>query len=178
LLWADKESEQGVLHIEIKLGSDGEQIGLVTMFAGDTSFVDSLTFGNQTGDVSYGRIPDGSDVWDWLTPTPGNANVVLSINDNALLPKTITLHQNYPNPFNPETTLKFDLDTQSNVEIVVSNIMGQAVRSYNFTSMNAGSYNVKFDGQDNFGKQLTSGVYFVAFITPRWSGTQKIVLMK
>jgi len=44
--------------------------------------------------------------------------------------------------------------------------------------MNAGSYNVKFDGQDNFGKQLTSGVYFVAFITPRWSGTQKIVLMK
>jgi len=73
VLWADKESEQGILHVEIKLSGDGEQIGL---YASDGStVVDTLTFDAQTADVSQGRNPDGSKTWEtFSTPTPGASN--------------------------------------------------------------------------------------------------------
>ena len=73
VLWADKQPEQGVLHVNIKLSSGGEQIGLTD--PNGTTVIDSLTFGPQTTDVSYGRLPDGSDNWQFFqNPTPGAPN--------------------------------------------------------------------------------------------------------
>ncbi len=73
VLWADKQPEQGVLHVNIKLSSGGEQIGLTA--PNGTTVIDSLTFGPQTTDVSYGRLPDGSDNWQFFqNPTPGAPN--------------------------------------------------------------------------------------------------------
>ena len=78
VLWADKEPEQGVLHVDIKLSGDGEQIGLTDVDG--TTVLDSLTYGEQTTDISYGRIPDGEDTWEYFgagytsMPTPGTAN--------------------------------------------------------------------------------------------------------
>ncbi|MEA2104400.1 MAG: lamin tail domain-containing protein [Candidatus Cloacimonadota bacterium] len=74
LLWADKEEEQGPLHLaDTKLSGDGEQIGLTA--PDGTTIIDSLTFGEQTTDVSYGRLPDGTDVWQFFNnPTPGTSN--------------------------------------------------------------------------------------------------------
>ena len=73
LLWADKQPEQGVLHVKIKLSSGGEDIVLTA--PNGTTVIDSLSFGAQTTDVSMGRLPDGSD--NWVTfdhPTPGASN--------------------------------------------------------------------------------------------------------
>ncbi len=74
LLWADKEPEQGILHLEdVKLSGSGEQIGLTDVDG--TTIIDSLTYGEQTTDVSEGRMPDGSDNWQFFeTPTPGESN--------------------------------------------------------------------------------------------------------
>lgn len=79
VLWADKEPEQGPLHLEdVKLSGDGEQIGLIDV-DGET-IIDSLTYGEQTTDISYGRIPDGDTTWGYFgegydsMPTPGAAN--------------------------------------------------------------------------------------------------------
>jgi len=73
LLLADKLPEFGVLHVNIKLGSGGEQIGLTA--SNGTSVIDSLTYGPQTTDVSKGRFPDGSNNWQFFTlPTPGASN--------------------------------------------------------------------------------------------------------
>ena len=75
LLWADKESEQGVLHVEIKLSGDGEQVGLFSADIYGNAVVDTVTFGPQATDTSYGRYPDGSDAWqEFGTPTPGVSN--------------------------------------------------------------------------------------------------------
>jgi len=178
LLWADKESEQGVLHVEEKLGGSGEQIGLFALFAGDTSVVDTLTFGEQTADVSYGMIPDGSGNWDFISPTPGSANTELSLIGEGVLPTKMELHPAYPNPFNPTTTLQFDLSLKTSVGVVITNIVGQAVRVYEAKSLEAGKHSMTFDGKDNFGQALTSGVYFIRFITNVGSETQKVVLVK
>ena len=78
ILWADKEPEQGVLHVDIKLSGDGEAIALTEADA--TTVIDSLTYGEQTTDVSMGRMPDGSDTWAYFgegyatMPTPGFSN--------------------------------------------------------------------------------------------------------
>ncbi len=73
VLLADKKPEAGVLHVNIKLSSGGEQIGLTA--PNGTTVIDSLTFGKQTTDVSQGRLPDGSDNWEFFTnPTPGESN--------------------------------------------------------------------------------------------------------
>ncbi len=74
LLWADAEPAEGATHIVPKLSASGEAIGLYT---GDLTEIDSLTFGAQTTDVSYGRQPDGTETWvSFTTPTPGATNGV------------------------------------------------------------------------------------------------------
>jgi hypothetical protein len=74
ILWADKEQEQGILHLDdVKLSGDGEDIGLTDVDG--TTLIDSYTFGAQTTDVSEGRMPDGGDTWqNFDTPTPGAPN--------------------------------------------------------------------------------------------------------
>ncbi len=77
LLWADKDSEQGVLHVEIKLSIAGEQIGL---FMQDSiTVIDTLTFTEQFDDISYGRYPDGSDSWHFMHPSPDTTNTAYNV---------------------------------------------------------------------------------------------------
>ena len=77
LLWADKDSEQGVLHVEIKLSVAGEQIGL---FMQDSiTVIDTLTFAEQFDDISYGRYPDGSGDWHFMHPSPDTANTAYNV---------------------------------------------------------------------------------------------------
>ena len=75
VLVADKETDQGVLHVNIKLGTSGEDVAL---FAGDehqNMLLDGLSFGAQTTDVSFGRETDGGDTWvEFAEPTPGTSN--------------------------------------------------------------------------------------------------------
>ena len=72
LIWCDEEQEQGLFHTNFKLSSNGEFIALV---AGDGfTIIDSMSFGPQTVDVSYGRVPDGNAQWLFMTPTPGSEN--------------------------------------------------------------------------------------------------------
>ncbi|MGA1791849.1 MAG: lamin tail domain-containing protein [bacterium] len=68
---ADDDEEQGNTHTNFKLGAEGEEIGL---FATNGTLVDSVTFGTQLLDVSYGRYPDGADNWGFMAGTPGAAN--------------------------------------------------------------------------------------------------------
>ena len=72
ILFFDKDTDEGVLHVDAKLGAGGEAIGL---FASDGTAIDTYTFGPQLQDVSEGRTPDASANWDFFTsPTPGAAN--------------------------------------------------------------------------------------------------------
>jgi len=73
LLWADDEPEDGILHLGIKLSADGEQIGL---FAKDgCTIIDTITYGQQATDVSFGRITDGNPQWIIMeNSTPGYSN--------------------------------------------------------------------------------------------------------
>ncbi|MHC4169236.1 MAG: lamin tail domain-containing protein [Planctomycetota bacterium] len=72
LIWADGEPGEGTLHAGFKLDADGEQVGL---YSAGGSLIDSLTFGPQDTDESYGRVPDGAEKWRLIdTPTPAASN--------------------------------------------------------------------------------------------------------
>ncbi len=71
LIWCDEDSLQGPLHANFKLSISGEQIGIFTF---DGKAVDTLTYGPQRQDTSFGRFPDGADYWKFMIPTPNNTN--------------------------------------------------------------------------------------------------------
>jgi PKD repeat protein len=84
----------------------------------------------------------------------------------------------YPNPFNPGTSIFFALKSTGRVQIVVYDAVGRVVRTLVSGVYPAGTQRVEFDGRDDAGRQLASGVYFYRFEAPGASMTKKIVLLK
>ncbi len=94
------------------------------------------------------------------------------------IPEKYYLGQNYPNPFNPSTVIEFDLPRLSKVEIEVYNILGQTVRYLVDEEKPAGKYNVIWDGRDNSGTTVSSGMYFYKIKTDGFSSSKKMILLK
>jgi hypothetical protein len=93
-------------------------------------------------------------------------------------PARFTLASNYPNPFNPETTIEFSLDKANDVTLNVYSITGQLVRTLINQSMAVGDHLVKFNGRDDLGQILSSGVYFYQLQSGDQVATNKMILMK
>lgn len=89
------------------------------------------------------------------------------------IPTEFSLAQNYPNPFNPSTKIRFDIPRQSQVKLVVCDILGREIVVLINKEMNPGSYETTFDGHS-----LTSGIYFYRLHAGHFSQTKKLVLMK
>lgn len=76
------------------------------------------------------------------------------------LPLTFQLYQNYPNPFNPSTTISYSLPVQSNVEIVIYDILGKEVNKLVSEVQQAGSHRISWQGLHRSGKKMSTGLYF------------------
>jgi len=95
------------------------------------------------------------------------------------IPSQYALDQNYPNPFNPTTVITFGLPKETNVTLEVYNILGMQVRTLIAGNrMNAGKYSVDWDGKDNSGMSVPSGVYLYRIQTDKFNAAKKMVLMK
>lgn len=93
-----------------------------------------------------------------LTMTPQNP---LSAGASGAVPDRYLLHQNYPNPFNPATTISYALPVPSRVSLRIYNMLGQEVASLVGNGLQAaGSYDVVWNGTDNAGRSVASGLYF------------------
>jgi hypothetical protein len=98
-------------------------------------------------------------------------------NDDPAVPVTATaLNGNYPNPFNPETTLSFSVKEAGAVRIEIYNLKGQLVRTLVNQELATGNYSAVFDGRDNAGKPVSSGVYYYRMTAPGYTSTRKMVL--
>ncbi len=101
----------------------------------------------------------------------------LTIDAASAVPTEYALLQNYPNPFNAGTVMPFVIKNASEWTLTVYNIMGQTVRTFNGTDA-AGTVRVSWNGQDENGSSVPSGVYFYRVTTPEWSATKKMTLLK
>jgi len=177
ILWTDKESEQGVLHLEIELLSRGGEVGL--FMSDSTTVVDMLTFVAQSADTAYGRYPDNSTTWQLMDPTPGSTNAGgLSINDNIVIPSRYTLHQNFPNPFNPVTTLRYELPENGLVNITIYDMLGRQVKTLINQTQDAGYKSIIWDATNDYGKPVSAGIYLYQIQAGEYMQTKKMVLLK
>ncbi len=98
------------------------------------------------------------------------------------IPRTVHLYPNFPNPFNPSTTLKFDIplltEGPAEVQLAIYNSLGQKVATLFHGFLNAGTYQVQWDGKDARGNKVQSGIYFAMLQTGFNTRTIKLVLMK
>jgi hypothetical protein len=94
-----------------------------------------------------------------------------------LTPSSFALHPAYPNPFNPYTTLSFTLPTATAYRMNIYNVAGQLVRNYEGTG-NVGLNVITWDGKDNAGSDVSSGVYFYKLSAGKFTATNKMVMMK
>ncbi len=94
------------------------------------------------------------------------------------LPGRFALHANVPNPFNPSTLIRFDLPKATFAKIAVFNAGGERVRALVSERRSAGSHAVPWNGRNDRGEEVGSGVYFFRLTTPEFDQTRKMLLVK
>lgn len=155
-------------------------------FSSDTgkTWTNDTTFRNSA--IYSICFPDNQNGWV-LTGAGGVINkiyyngngITTGVDNNYILPNNYSISQNYPNPFNPSTIIQYSLPFESNVSIVVYNILGEEVTKLVDGNMPAGLHKIRFDGSG-----LSSGIYFYSIRATSFENdkkflkVQKLVLLK
>jgi hypothetical protein len=94
------------------------------------------------------------------------------------LPTRAALYQNYPNPFNPSAIIRYDVAEPGPVSLRVYSVTGALVKVLEERPRDRGRYEVAWNGEDDRGEPVSSGVYFYRLTVPGFSQTRKIVLVR
>ncbi|MGD8279360.1 MAG: FlgD immunoglobulin-like domain containing protein, partial [Gemmatimonadota bacterium] len=141
------------------------------------------------------EIDEGAEPGDRLTLTIGDAlrfegiewknnGDVVAFQDAArlspggTLPATTALHQNFPNPFNPTTTVPYDIAVAGDVSVTIFSVTGERVRTLVDEHHGPGRYRAPWDGRDDRGNGVASGVYFYRLTAPEVTLTRKMVVIR
>ncbi|RKU35304.1 hypothetical protein C6496_17055 [Candidatus Poribacteria bacterium] len=157
-------------------------------------------FAAATADLNYRSVVEPGDTLELtVTDTKGNiasekfnftvnpvnlANAILNVRLNDIgRPKQSLLLQNYPNPFNPETWIPYQLEKSADVTLQIYDTAGEIVRTLYLGFKPQGFYMTRataayWDGRNNMGEQIASGVYFYSLQTPDFSATRKMLILK
>ena len=140
-------------------------------------------FADAVGYTSTGSIESGPSYNTDGTASPSTADLSLTPETVTAVippphPTTYSLEQNYPNPFNPTTQIAFSIEQSEHVSVAVFNILGQKVATLLDGQMNSGSHIVMWDGRNQHGDAMPSGVYFYRLSTPNFTAVRKMVLLK
>jgi len=100
--------------------------------------------------------------------------------EEHILPHQFTLEQNYPNPFNANTVIRYSLDVSrsTHTTLKIYNILGKEVRTLVDKRQSRGEYRVNWNGEDNHGKEVASGIYFCQLTVADQKKTKKLLLLK
>ncbi len=145
-------------------GSQWNRIGRFT-FSGDLS--EGVTLSNKVD--TAGKVVNA----DALRIISFDSVFVSVESPETPVPVQFTLKQNYPNPFNPSTIISFTLPKESDITLVVYDIMGREVKMIEKGYRSAGSHQIEFNGES-----LTSGVYFYRLTAGEFTETRKMMLVK
>ena len=148
--------------------NEGQPVGVVTKLAKGQTFL----FGFH---LWYMEPAGARQLVNWIMD-----RIVTGVSDenSASRPAAISLSQNYPNPFNPSTIIVYTVPTRSNVRLDLFNILGQNVRTLVDESKPAGEYKAVWDGRDNRGQPVSTGVYLYRLRVGETVLTRKMLLLK
>lgn len=122
----------------------------------------------------------GSTGFKLVTALISRGELLVGVEDEiaGVIPSDYRLHQNYPNPFNPTTTIKYDLPEESRVVLKVFNLLGQEVRTLVNEKQSAGFKTEVWDGKNNSGNKVGSGIYIYKLNAGTKNHSRKMVLLK
>ena len=110
------------------------------------------------------------------------STITTSIDDeqptSQTVPNQYILAQNYPNPFNPETTIRFSIPVSSEVIIKIYNLLGNEIKSLVFDYLPAGEHSAHWNGTDNSGQKVSSGLYIYRMKAGKYSDVKKMMFIK
>ena len=157
-------------------------------------------FAAATADLNYHSVVEVGDTMELIvTDTNGNIasekfnftvnadnleNAVMSVTlDSIGTPKRNRLLQNYPNPFNPETWIPYQLSEDSLVSVSIYDTAGTLIRTLSLGFQSAGFYNSRdraayWDGRNELGESVASGIYFCQLVTPHFQQTKRMLILK
>lgn len=154
----------------------------LTPFASGLEHHVTLT-GLQPGEIYYVALKAYDDA---LNASPlSNVDTAVAaygfstgIDDEETLPSAFTLEQNYPNPFNPSTEIRLTLPTAAHAELTIYNTTGQAVAHLIDGPLSPGTHHVTWNGCDDHGRPVATGVYYYRLAAADHVETKKMVLLK
>ncbi|NUN71058.1 MAG: DUF4623 domain-containing protein, partial [Bacteroidetes bacterium] len=171
-------------------------IGFEWSAAGDDTFAilsDKDGEGDKAG-RAWERFEDGSfnDFGTLLNPTFSwdldvdlgieayyRKSTLVGVEDvTTMVPSQYVLEQNYPNPFNPATTIRFALPAMGSVRLTVYDILGRQVRTLMNGEAAAGYHSVVWDGRNDLGRQVATGMYIYRIESGSFISTKKMMLLK
>ncbi|MCP4570493.1 MAG: T9SS type A sorting domain-containing protein, partial [FCB group bacterium] len=165
---------------------DTGYIGMVTV-----NYPEKVYAYNGLSDSWVGLVPEG----DYYSALLGKKTIILIRDDRVYAfdpegdptgvddypgpqPARFELSQNYPNPFNPVTTIAYSMDRQGDVAITIYNLLGQKVKKLVDENKTAGEYQVVWDGTNDDGRAVASGVYFYRIKAGEEVEARKMLLLK
>ncbi len=102
----------------------------------------------------------------------------LRVEEVRVLPSEFGMSRNFPNPFNPETQISFQIPESTNLTMIVYNTLGQQVRTLKQGRISAGFHRISWDGRDEVGRGVSSGIYLVRMAAGEFRMVQKMLLLK
>jgi len=110
----------------------------------------------------------------------GDEEVIVSVGENSspLIPLEYNLYQNFPNPFNPTTIIKYELNKQERIVIDIYSINGEHVKRLVDQMQNAGTHEIKWDGKNDKGKLVSSGIYLYQLVVDNQQLSKKMMFLK
>ena len=173
IIWCDEDQEQGAFHTNFKLSSSGEYLALIA--SDGFSIIDSLTFPQQDEDISFGRLNNFDASWDYMSPTPGSINELLSIQD-TFYPENFKILKLFPNPFNSNLNIELDINfDQKDIKIHLYSLLGALVATKNFKVNRTGVHSIPIDFSSN---DMSSGVYLLRVESGNFIKSKKLIYMK
>ena len=165
----------------------GDQVGEPGVWQKIPVSLEMLTeSGSRLADLSFelsnGSVPFYIDNL-WFVPEEVSVPVsteptAVEISEGDAVPSGYALSQNYPNPFNPETTIRYTLSETGAVHLSLYNVSGQLIRTLVEGERAAGSYSVTWDGRDDAGRDVASGMYLGRLEVGGFRSVRKVLLVR
>jgi len=98
--------------------------------------------------------------------------------NSSYIPNEFIVKQNYPNPFNPSTTIEFSIPKLADVNLSIYNVLGKRIRTIRMNNKQAGNYRVIWNGTNDLGAKVSTGIYFYKIDAGKYSNIKKMVFLK
>ena len=114
----------------------------------------------------------------WLITTREADFITDVMDEESQIPEEVSLSQNFPNPFNPVTAIRYQIPSDQHVRLDLYNVLGKLVRVLVDDDQNTGRYTIHWDGKNEYGASVSSGIYFYRLRAGNYNETKKMLLIR